>query len=62
MAVEIAKIFELPYDHLTPKRMENPKLAHNAQLNCVAIELMGLRKHSPFVKALKSILEPWISK
>jgi len=62
MAIEIAKILELPYDHLKPSFVPNPKIPLNAQLNCIAIEVMGLRKKTPFVQGIKSVLEPWVQK
>jgi len=61
MAVEIAKIFNLPHDHLISKKSENPKVPQNAQLNCIAIEVMGLAKKTPFAKAIKFALKDWIT-
>jgi len=60
MAVEIAKLFDLPHNHLKPVVLQNPKTPQNAQLNCIAIDVMGLRKKTPFLKAIRPILEPWI--
>jgi len=60
MAVEIAKIFDLPHDHIKPTMLMNPKFPQNAQLNCIAIDVMGLRKKTPFKQAIRSVLEPWV--
>jgi len=60
IALEIGKLFELPTDHISSKKEANPKIPQNAQLNCVAIELMGLRKKTSFSTAIKSVLEPWM--
>jgi len=62
IAVELAKIFELPHDHIVPTKIENPKVPHDAQLNCVALDVMGLRKKTPFAKGIRPILEPWVTK
>jgi len=60
IAVELAKIFQLPHDHITATRNENPKVPHDAQLNCVALDVMGFRKRTPLIGAIRPILEPWV--
>lgn len=59
IAVEIAKLFNQPHDHISPKKQPNPKFPEDAQLNCVAIEMMGLLKNTPFNEGIVTVLSPW---
>jgi len=62
MTLAIAKAFGLDHSHITPTKNPNPKTPHNAQLNCVALDVMGLRKKSSFATSIVPILQPWIKK
>jgi len=61
IAVEIAKVFGLSHDHILPSAIPNPKVPQDAQFNCVALDVMGLRKKTPFTLAIRTILEPWMT-
>jgi len=63
MAQEIAKALGIPFpDNITPVSVANSKSPHNAQLNCIALEVMGLKKVTPFATAIKRILQPFVNK
>lgn len=59
MAVEIARIFGLPIDHIKPIKKEDPLRPLNSRLNCIAVEMMGLLKTTRFSDGIRAVLEPF---
>jgi S-adenosylmethionine synthetase len=64
MAIKIAEVLNLPYDHLIPeKNLPSAKIIHtphNSQLNCIALEIMGIEgNREPFLKIISNILDRW---
>lgn len=59
MAVEIAKLLGVPHDHISPTKVVNPKEPVNSQLSCIALEVMGLGKRTPFRTAVADIIAKW---
>jgi len=59
MALKIAEVCGVSASHLKPKKVEDPTRPLNSQLNCIALEVMGLSKRTPFADAIRRVLEPW---
>jgi len=62
MVTEIASMFGLSSDHIKPTQNENAKIPYNSELNCIALDVMGLRRKTSFLQGIRSILEPWLAK
>ncbi len=62
LAVEIAKIMGKPHDHIQPNKTPSPTAPHDAQLNCIALSVMGLGRNTPFKDGITAMLDAVLSK